>query len=559
MGVLGAPLDVFVGEFSGRGACVVDEIEGAGTALTIDLLPAEWGGLHFQGDFRHILFSRRWRRVFVFLPCTHLAYSGSQYHGEKVASGATWFALALCVLCFSAVVAEMVIMENSHGLLELWCRADQTLHPHQFGTGDDGRAYAKSTPIWRRGAYHDVIATDQQSPPFVSAPHATRGGKARSISDRGLVRALVEQYPAADAVPHEAPIFTVEIARAAAAYRARFGGHALPEGWCADLAMAPSRLEADLGCPSMMPDAEMLEFAPAMNGGETAVATLEVFERCNARSSKPAQRSSDVGCACVVRALAASSGDGQTPVWFVVPRGLHDESGRAKRMNDFKRWVFALPSKEWAEGEHLSRAARDFELARQGLCLADGEALEVSCACRTVRDCQRDITRLQIVRHAMKVLASRTPLLSPDGTSARQVSVPVASKAADTVLSDAVASATGERGDAREAPVTLEEILEHYDDDEARWVLLQMREDVKSRRVRSQVRAKGDAGRSAAVDSVDVLEADGTGSDDRATAHVAEARAVAPTVAPVGAPRHSGHVRWPSRLVTEVAMTPAVF
>ena len=63
LGVLGAPLDAIVGECSGRCVGAIDAIEGLGTALSIDRQPSEVQCLHFTGDVRDVLFSRRWRRV----------------------------------------------------------------------------------------------------------------------------------------------------------------------------------------------------------------------------------------------------------------------------------------------------------------------------------------------------------------------------------------------------------------------------------------------------------------------------------------------------------------
>eukprot|EP00966_Prymnesium_polylepis_P337085 7391880-Prymnesium_polylepis.1 len=54
LGEPGAPLDLVIGEFSGRCVSRIDAREGPGTALSCDPLPTEGAGLHFQGDARQI-------------------------------------------------------------------------------------------------------------------------------------------------------------------------------------------------------------------------------------------------------------------------------------------------------------------------------------------------------------------------------------------------------------------------------------------------------------------------------------------------------------------------
>jgi hypothetical protein len=114
-----APLDLVLCESYGHCAAAIDKQEGRlGAALSVDVLSSRAkSGLHFRGDVRVILFSRRWRRVFAFPPCDHLAYSGSQYFTEKLKDGLAWYGLSFAALCFCAP-AEIVVVENSRGLLE---------------------------------------------------------------------------------------------------------------------------------------------------------------------------------------------------------------------------------------------------------------------------------------------------------------------------------------------------------------------------------------------------------------------------------------------------------
>ena len=200
------------------------------------------------GCARRLAFSRRWRRVFIFMPCTHLALSGAQYFPQKVARGLCWYAMAICVVCFCAP-ADIVVMENSDGLLRLWRRMAQVLHPYFFGVDAKGKARSKKTLIWRRGVYHDIMPTDMQPPPYHSAPgrdveHLSKTERMieRSRSDPGMMRALDLQYDHGLAVAHARPSVAVELARAADGYTARFGCAALPADWADCLARPPAHL-----------------------------------------------------------------------------------------------------------------------------------------------------------------------------------------------------------------------------------------------------------------------------------------------------------------------------
>ena len=134
----------------------------------MDLDPSEAPGLHFQGDARGVLYRRRWRRVFFFAPCEHLAASGSQYHEGKAKAGLVMAALAFFLWCWCAP-ADAVCAENSVGLLSrLWRPPSQVVQPYWFGPGDSGLAERKATCLWLRGFGEvRVTSTDHLPPPLM--------------------------------------------------------------------------------------------------------------------------------------------------------------------------------------------------------------------------------------------------------------------------------------------------------------------------------------------------------------------------------------------------------
>ena len=237
---LSLPLDVVVCESSGRTRDAIDATEGRlGTALSIDIDASEAPGLHFQGDARHVLYRRKWRRVFIFAPCEHLASSGSQYHAPKAAAGLVMAALAFFLWCWCAP-ADAVCAENSVGLLSrLWRPPSQVIHPYWFGPGDTGLAESKATCIWLRGFGDVSIApTDLLPPPYFGVAHSVRvpgdpkrRRRERSRSHCGLVRALVSQLPPAIIRPSPRPFYPALLAAAASVLVARFGESARPPTW----------------------------------------------------------------------------------------------------------------------------------------------------------------------------------------------------------------------------------------------------------------------------------------------------------------------------------------
>ena len=413
-----APVDLVVGASSGILVDIIDKRAGRrGTAMSVDVLPCESTGMHVRCCARRLVFSRRWRRVFIFMPCTHLANSGAQYFEDKAARGLCWYAMAVCAVFFCAP-ASMVIMENSDGLLKVWRRADQALHPYFFGKGADGKARSKKTLIWRRGVYHDIIPTDMQPPPYHPAPgrdvahaNSTERMIERSRSDPGMMDALDRQYDHQHAVPHARPSVAVELALAADGYTRRFGAAALPADWADVLARPPEHLRKELETPS-----DPLEAASFYHlHNESALGAplaLRLWRRCTTGAGLPhlhgdvdvrrpdpranpfptsgAAGAPEARRGVVVRAFAQLDASPSTTPEALVKHGPTE--WRGLQVHSAYAGQRGVAERELAYSRSASAAAR-------------GDCMRLMCQCPLDGPCHRDVVRSRIVRDAFIIVA----------------------------------------------------------------------------------------------------------------------------------------------------------
>jgi hypothetical protein len=115
-------------------------------AVSCDLLPTEAPGPHYQGDVFDIL-EAGWDLLIAHPPCTYLCSSGLHWnHRRPGRQMKTDEALVFVRRLFDAPVPRIAI-ENPMGRIGSAIRkADQTIHPHQFG-----HDASKATCLWLKG------------------------------------------------------------------------------------------------------------------------------------------------------------------------------------------------------------------------------------------------------------------------------------------------------------------------------------------------------------------------------------------------------------------------
>ena len=131
VGPLNEPLDIIV---CNKSVVLLRALEAAGAApgsvLMLDTQPPEEAGLlYYQGAAQDVLYTRRWRRVYVAAPCTHTANSGASSRAAKMLIGLVLAAIAFAVWCYCAP-ADAVFFEHSRSCLgTYWLPPDQVVSP----------------------------------------------------------------------------------------------------------------------------------------------------------------------------------------------------------------------------------------------------------------------------------------------------------------------------------------------------------------------------------------------------------------------------------------------
>jgi hypothetical protein len=167
-------------------------------AWSCDLLPAEDGGDHLEGDCRQWL-RDGWDLMIAHPPCTHLAVSGSRWFKDKreEQEEAIEFVSAL----LSAPI-ERIALENPISVISSRIRKpDQIIQPWQFGHGE-----TKATCLWLKGlprlvpthtTWPDLFAEDAPSERIARVHREPPGPdrwKNRSRTMLGIASAMAQQW-----------------------------------------------------------------------------------------------------------------------------------------------------------------------------------------------------------------------------------------------------------------------------------------------------------------------------------------------------------------------------
>jgi hypothetical protein len=112
-------------------------------AWSCDILPAEDGGPHIQGDVRQVL-GDGWDLMVAHPPCTHLAVSGARHFSRKQVEQAE--ALEFVQTLMDAPIPR-IALENPVSVISSRIRKpDQIIQPYQFGHPE-----SKKTCLWLKG------------------------------------------------------------------------------------------------------------------------------------------------------------------------------------------------------------------------------------------------------------------------------------------------------------------------------------------------------------------------------------------------------------------------
>jgi hypothetical protein len=171
-------------------------------AWSCDLLPADDGGPHFQGNILDVLeHETDWDMMIAFPPCTHLAVSGAKWFKDKKVEQEASLEFVRTLL---AAPIPRIALENPVGIISTRIRKpDQIIQPYEFG-----HDASKRTCLWLKGLPL-LRPTQIVAPRLINGKkiwgNQTPSGqnklgpspdrwKLRSITYEGIARAMAKQW-----------------------------------------------------------------------------------------------------------------------------------------------------------------------------------------------------------------------------------------------------------------------------------------------------------------------------------------------------------------------------
>jgi hypothetical protein len=172
-------------------------------AMSCDLLPADNGGPHYQGDVFDII-DDGWDLMIAHPPCTYLCSSGLHWNKRKPGRAEKTELALEFVQRLLEVPIERIALENPVGCISTRIRKyDQAIQPWMFG--DDA---SKNTCLWLKNLPH-LVPTDIVEPRIVDGKkrwsNQTDSGqnrlgpsedrwKIRSATYAGIAAAMASQW-----------------------------------------------------------------------------------------------------------------------------------------------------------------------------------------------------------------------------------------------------------------------------------------------------------------------------------------------------------------------------
>lgn len=164
-------------------------------AWSCDLLPAEDGGQHIQGDVRELL-DQNWDLLIAHPPCTRLANSGVRWLAERNLWGELDEAADLFRAFLEAPIDRIAVenpIPHRYAVERIGRKYDQVVQPWQFGHGE-----TKATCLWLKNLPPLVstgIVEGREQRVWRASPGPDRW-KERSRTYPGLAAAMAQQWGA---------------------------------------------------------------------------------------------------------------------------------------------------------------------------------------------------------------------------------------------------------------------------------------------------------------------------------------------------------------------------
>jgi site-specific DNA-cytosine methylase len=159
-------------------------------ALSVDLLPTEQPGPHYQGDVRDVL-DFPWDLMVAFPPCTDLCVSGARHFPAKKTDGRQYAGASFFMMLAKADIPRIAI-ENPVGIMStLYRKPDQVIQPWQFGHGE-----TKATCLWLKNLppLRPTNIVEGREARIHRMPPSPDRWKERSRTFDGIARAMASQW-----------------------------------------------------------------------------------------------------------------------------------------------------------------------------------------------------------------------------------------------------------------------------------------------------------------------------------------------------------------------------
>lgn len=160
-------------------------------AWSCDLLPAEEGGQHIQGNCLDAITNAQWDLMVAHPPCTHLAVSGARWFPAKRADGSQQAAIEFFMQLVNAPISRIAIENPICIMSRLYRKPDQIIQPWQFGHGE-----IKATCLWLKGLPLLIptnIVAGRHARVHQMSPGPNRW-KERSRTLQGIAQAMATQW-----------------------------------------------------------------------------------------------------------------------------------------------------------------------------------------------------------------------------------------------------------------------------------------------------------------------------------------------------------------------------
>ena len=178
--------DLAGGEFTGA-AREANSLAHGCVTLSDDTRNSLVPGVHTTLDLRLVLpLLPRWRRVYLFPPCTHQTLSSSTFRSDKELDGRMFWGIAFFIFCWCACADSLMVEQPDTVIPDYYLRPSQRIHTSEVGDEDD-----KTVNLYERGRN----PLERRHPPRGGSAGHKRLREFRTADERDRWRSSWTRFP----------------------------------------------------------------------------------------------------------------------------------------------------------------------------------------------------------------------------------------------------------------------------------------------------------------------------------------------------------------------------